>query len=189
MLYVNYISIKLRKQKRNLVPHERTFPWRKKNDLLVSLYGHNRNDHLISVKLFTHWKQDPSYLQLESRSPGREALAELFSYDIVFEGSDHRRQAFLLLLLFFLQPHLQHMEVPGPGVSGVKSELQPVPQPWQHQIKAPSEAYSNARSLTHWARLGIKPTSPKRQHRVLNLLSHSGNSFKPFLKLLLGTVV
>ena len=131
----------------------------------------------------------PSYLQLESRSPGREALAELFSYDIVFEGSDHRRQAFLLLLLFFLQPHLQHMEVPGPGVSGVKSELQPVPQPWQHQIKAPSEAYSNARSLTHWARLGIKPTSPKRQHRVLNLLSHSGNSFKPFLKLLLGTVV
>ena len=41
--------------------------------------------------------------------------------------------------------------------------LWPTPQPQQHQILAESAAYTkahgNARSLTHWMRPGLKPTS------------------------------
>ena len=37
-------------------------------------------------------------------------------------------------------------------------------------------ACGNAGSLTHWVRPEIQPTSSQRQHWVLNLLSHSGNS-------------
>ena len=48
---------------------------------------------------------------------------------------------------FFLGPHPQLMEVPR---LGVKSEL---------QLLAYTTAHSNARSLTHWARPGIKPAS------------------------------
>jgi len=47
----------------------------------------------------------------------------------------------------FLGPHLQHVEV---SRLGVKSEL---------QLPARATAHSNARSLTHWVRLGIKPAS------------------------------
>ena len=48
---------------------------------------------------------------------------------------------------------------------GSKSELQPksTPRPWQHLIQAISVTYTaawgNNRSLTQWARPGIKPTS------------------------------
>ena len=62
----------------------------------------------------------------------------------------------------FLLLHLQHMEVLSPEV---KSELQlwPTPQSWQHWIWATSVIYTtasnNVRSLTHWVRPGIKPTS------------------------------
>ena len=35
---------------------------------------------------------------------------------------------------------------------------------------------SNIRSLTHWARPGIKPSSSQRQYQVLNLLHYNGNS-------------
>jgi len=55
-----------------------------------------------------------------------------------------------------LGPHPRHMEVPR---LGVKSE----PQPQQHQIQVESvtctTAHSNAGSLTHGARPGIKPAS------------------------------
>ena len=70
------------------------------------------------------------------------------------------------VLLFCFRPHLQHMEVSGPGV---KSELQlwSLPQPPQQQIWAASVIYAaacgNARSLTHWARPRIEPASSKRQ--------------------------
>ena len=39
-------------------------------------------------------------------------------------------------------------------------------------------ACSSARSLTHWARLGIEPTSYWILCWILNLLSHNGNSRK-----------
>ena len=55
-----------------------------------------------------------------------------------------------------------------------------MPQPLQHWIWATSVTYITAcgdtGSLTHWARPGIKPASSQRQCRVLNPLSHSGNS-------------
>ena len=61
----------------------------------------------------------------------------------------------------------------------------PMPQPQPHQIRAASVTYtaahSNARSLTHWARLGIEPASSWILGVpwilwVLNPLSHNGNS-------------
>ena len=42
-------------------------------------------------------------------------------------------------------------------------------------------SHSNARSLTHWVRSGIKPAASQRQHQVLNLLSHNGNSYSCFI--------
>ena len=55
-----------------------------------------------------------------------------------------------------------------------------MPQPQQHQTQAVSVIYaiacSNAGSLTNWMRPGIKLASSQRLHRVLILLSHSGNS-------------
>ena len=54
------------------------------------------------------------------------------------------------------------------------------PQPPQHQNWAMSvidtTAHSNARSLIHWARPGIEPASSSDTSRVLNPLSHKGNS-------------
>ena len=72
---------------------------------------------------------------------------------------------------FFLWPHLQHIEVPGFGVEWE-------PQPQQRQIQTTSATYTkacnNARSLSHWARPGIKLASLRSWRRVLNSLSHSG---------------
>ena len=82
-------------------------------------------------------------------------------------------------LFFFLKPHLQHMEVPGPGV---KSELhlQSIPQPQQHWIWATSvthaEACSNAGSLSYWGRSGIEAVCSQRCHWVLNMLNPNENS-------------
>ena len=64
---------------------------------------------------------------------------------------------------------------------GVESELQmwPTPQPWQYQIWAASmttAAYGNTRSLTHWVRPGIEPTSSQIRCWLFNLLSHNCNS-------------
>ena len=60
-----------------------------------------------------------------------------------------------------------------------------VPQPQQHQIGAASVTYtaacSNARSLIHWARPGIRLTSSWRLCWVLNLLSYRRNSLSKFL--------
>ena len=43
-------------------------------------------------------------------------------------------------------------------------------------------ACSNSGSLLQWARPGIKPASSQKQHQVLNLLNHSGNSSVSNLK-------
>ena len=61
---------------------------------------------------------------------------------------------------FFLWSHAWHMEIPGPGCQS-EQQLRPMPQPWQHWIRAASATYatawSNARSLTHWGRQGLNP--------------------------------
>ena len=69
---------------------------------------------------------------------------------------------FLSFFFCFLGPHLQHMEVPR---LGAESELwlPPQPQPQQHQVQAACVTYTtphgNTRSLTHWVRPEIEPTS------------------------------
>ena len=71
---------------------------------------------------------------------------------------------FLFIYLFiyfgFLGPHPWHMEVPR--LNWICS-WQDTPQPQQCRIPAVSVTYTtthgNARSLTHWERPGIKPTS------------------------------
>ena len=63
----------------------------------------------------------------------------------------------LLLLFFFSGPHPQYMEVPS---LGVKLELQ---LPACTTVTATSVTYTtvhgNTRSLTHWLRPGIEPTT------------------------------
>ena len=53
---------------------------------------------------------------------------------------------------FFLQPHLQHLEVPRLGDKS-ELQLQPIPQPQQQWIQATSvtytEAHGNTISSTH----------------------------------------
>ena len=39
-------------------------------------------------------------------------------------------------------------------------------------------SYGNTGSLAHCTRLGIEPLLQQRQHQILNLLGHSGNSPK-----------
>ena len=74
---------------------------------------------------------------------------------------------------------------PGQGVNWSCS-CRSAPQPQQHQIWATSgnraAACSNARSLTHRVKPGVKLTSSQRQHCVLNALRHNGNS-KRFLSI------
>ena len=70
----------------------------------------------------------------------------------------------------------------GSSQPRAESELQ-LPayiQPQQRQIWAASGTYtaacSNAGSLTHWPRPGIKPTASQIPCQVLKMLSHYGNS-------------
>ena len=85
--------------------------------------------------------------------------------------------------LFRVTP--MHMEVPR---LGVESELQVAslpPQLWQHQIWAASVTYaaacSNDKSVSHWARPRIKPTSSQTLCCVLSTLSHNGNSYQALI--------
>ena len=44
------------------------------------------------------------------------------------------------VVVFFLWPHLQHMEVPGPGFES-ELQLRPKPRPWSQWMEAPSTTY------------------------------------------------
>ena len=71
--------------------------------------------------------------------------------------------------------------------------LQPMLQPQQLQIRAVFETHaagcSNAESLTHGVRPGIKPTSSWTLCQVLTLLSHNGNSCSSHFELGIFTFV
>ena len=79
--------------------------------------------------------------------------------------------------------HLWPIKVPR---LGVQLELQ-LPQPQKCRIRAASVTYvapcSNMGSLTHWARPGVQPVSSETLCRVLNPLSHNGNSSSVLLSL------
>ena len=80
-------------------------------------------------------------------------------------------------LFSFLWLHLQHVEVPGPGVEW---ELQFWPHATAIETLYPSLSCDLCDSLSHRARPGIKPTSLQRQRWVLNPLSHTGNAMLIF---------
>ena len=86
----------------------------------------------------------------------------------------------VVFVFILLGPHLQHMEIPR---LGVKSELQPTPQPQQRQIRATSAtsaaAHDNAGSLSHWAGPRIGQASSWILVEI-DPLSHNG---APFLKI------
>ena len=69
---------------------------------------------------------------------------------------------------------------------GLNCNCQPMPQPQQHQIWSASATRTTARcstgSLAHWERPGFKTVSSRTLYRVLNPLSHNGNSWKWVLK-------
>ena len=73
------------------------------------------------------------------------------------------RLTFFFGLFIFVGLQTWHMEVPRLGGSIRSCSCRPMLQPQQHGIPATSVTYttahSNARSLTHWERPGIKPTS------------------------------
>ena len=87
---------------------------------------------------------------------------------------------FFFFFFFLFRANLWHVKVPR---LGVESQPHLVAHTFWSQkcwIRAVSVTYaaacSNARSFTHWVRLGIEPASSWTLRRVLNLLSHSGNS-------------
>ena len=82
-----------------------------------------------------------------------------------------------LLFFFFLFTPMA-IEFPGPEIK-LELQLQPMLQPQQHRLQDAS-----ARSLTHWAKPGTKPTFSQRQHQVLNPPSHNGNSSNTLFLLL-----
>ena len=74
---------------------------------------------------------------------------------------------FFCLFACFLRLHQQHMEVPRLGVKSESCSCWPMLQPQSHQgriqaipMQDPYHSHANTRSLTHWARPGIKPQSP-----------------------------
>ena len=73
-----------------------------------------------------------------------------------------RKIGIFYLIFVFLGLHPWHMEVPRLGVQSDCS-CWPTPLPQQHEIQAKSATYTathgNTRSLTHWARPGIEPTT------------------------------
>ena len=82
----------------------------------------------------------------------------------------------LIYVFFLFMSAPVAYEVPRPRVK-LELQLQPTPQPQQYQTWAESvtyaAAYGSAVSLTHWVRLGIKPTTSQRQCWVINSLSHN----------------
>ena len=79
--------------------------------------------------------------------------------------------SFLFSFIFFSGLHLWHIEVPR---LGVEPEL---------QLLACTTAYGNTRSLTHWGKLGIKPTSSEILVRFLTQWATVGVPSSVFLKM------
>ena len=67
---------------------------------------------------------------------------------------------FIYLFISFLWPNLWHMEAPGLAKGRTRAAIASL---HQNQIQAKSSTYAtalgNSRSLTHWVRPGIEPTS------------------------------
>ena len=74
---------------------------------------------------------------------------------------------------FFLQPHLRHTEVPRLGVDS-EPQTQAYATATQHHICELCPRLWHCQ--IHWVSPGIKSTSSQTLYRILNPLSHNGNS-------------
>ena len=135
---------------------------------------YSRTSLLIHCKCNSFLLQTPhsQYLPIHPPPTWQPQVSSLYLW-IYFSFVD---RFICALVFFFLGPHLQHMEVPKPGV---KSEL-----PLQAYAIAKSitdlsricdlcHSLWQTRSLTHWPRPGIKPTSSWTLFWVFNYLSYN----------------
>ena len=97
-----------------------------------------------------------------------------------------------LFVCLFLQPHLQHMDVPELGVES-EPQLRSIPQPQQHWSWTTFVTYptacSNARSLTSWVRPEVKPTTLPRLCQFLTHCVTVGTPDGRFWQMMFGTWV
>ena len=78
--------------------------------------------------------------------------------------------------IYFLWPHLWQMESSqARGQNGAEAEACATVQDLNH-ICDIYHSFGSTRSLTHWARPGIKPTSSPGLCQALNPLSHKRNT-------------
>ena len=121
------------------------------------------------VSYLSLWEQTAHPVQGEElmRLETREVLCSVKSCDMSVTCLFCVCRVFCLFVFFcfcFLGPHPGHMEVPR---LGVKSELYllayttPIATRDLSASVTHTTAYSNAGSLTHWARSGIKPASSR----------------------------
>ena len=99
--------------------------------------------------------------------------------DLIFKTKTKRHTSFISFHFLSFQGHTRGLwRFSGQG-SNQSCSCRPTPQPQQHQTQAMSTTYttahSNARSLTHRARPGIKPVSLWIQSDLFPL-SHDRNS-------------
>ena len=85
---------------------------------------------------------------------------------------------YFFFFFFLLGLHLRHMEVPRVGI---ESELQPPAYTTATAMPDLSHVFNLHHSsqqcwILNWARPGMEPKSSQRLCRVLNPLSHHGNS-------------
>ena len=130
---------------------------------------------------FGNWSQMgvlSAYMKPDNLSQQNQKVLLLQEVDI---SASVGEEEFIYLFAFFLGPHQWHMEVPRLVVKSSFS-CQPISQPLQLGIRAPSvtyaETHSNTGSLTHHTRPGIEPTSSQTLCCVLNLLSSDKRDFK-----------
>ena len=84
-------------------------------------------------------------------------LLHMLLYLVITNSQVEGRRLFFFFV--FLQPHLQHMEVPRLGVEQSCS-CQPTPQRWiWATFVTYTTACGNDGSLTHWVRPWFEPTS------------------------------
>ena len=78
-------------------------------------------------------------------------------------STSKEKKKFFFQSFCLLGPYPRHMEVPRLGGSNQSCNCWPTPELQHHQIRAVSATYttahSNAGSLAHWARRGIKPAT------------------------------
>ena len=96
---------------------------------------------------------------------------------------------FFFFFFCFLGPYLQHMKVPSVW-SNWSCPCLPIPRPKQLRIQATSMTYAasggNARSLSHWVRPGMEPTSSGRLVRFVTCWATTGTPNLCILRMIPG---